>query len=85
MFYIRVNPGLKSTVYCMGVASGGEEEWNFVYKRYKTATVAAEKSRLLSALSCTNEKWILNRLVRKETIDFLLTDISFTHFRKSHI
>lgn len=77
MFYIRVNPGLKSTVYCSGVASGGEEEWNFVYKRYQTATVAAEKSRLLSALSCTKEKWILNRLVWIETSRAIAANVTY--------
>lgn len=58
---LRIDPALKSTVYCSGVASGDEDEWNFVYNKYKTATVAAEKARLLSALSCTKQTWILNR------------------------
>lgn len=59
-----VDPSLKSTVYCSGVASGGEEEWNFVYQKYKTELVAAEKSRLLSALSCTRQTWLLNRFIQ---------------------
>ncbi|CAC5411232.1 ANPEP [Mytilus coruscus] len=65
----RIDPSLKSTVYCSGVASGDEDEWNFVYDKYKTATVAAEKARLLSALSCTKQTWILNRFI-KMSLDF---------------
>ncbi|XP_052090870.1 uncharacterized protein LOC127727793 [Mytilus californianus] len=65
----RIDPGLKSTVYCSGVASGDEDEWNFVYDKYKTATVAAEKAHLLSALSCTKQTWILNRFI-KMSLDF---------------
>ncbi|XP_052787465.1 aminopeptidase N-like isoform X1 [Mya arenaria] len=56
-----IDPGLKSTVYCTAIAEGGIEEWEFALNQYRTANVAAEKSRLLSALSCSKETWILSR------------------------
>ncbi|KAL4239685.1 hypothetical protein ACF0H5_000489 [Mactra antiquata] len=34
-----IDPILHSTVYCTAVAEGDEEEWNFVYEKYKVATV----------------------------------------------
>ncbi|KAK3108903.1 hypothetical protein FSP39_018341 [Pinctada imbricata] len=57
----RVDPDLKSTVYCTGIAEGNEEEWDFAYAQYKTTDVAAEKNTLLHALACTQETWLLTR------------------------
>ena len=57
----RIDPDLKSLVYCTSVREGGEIEWEFIYQLYKTATVQAEKSRLLSAMACTKKVWIINR------------------------
>ncbi|XP_037790314.1 uncharacterized protein LOC119585704 [Penaeus monodon] len=56
-----ISPNLKSTVYCRAIAEGGEAEWNFAWHKYLKSNVGAEKSRLLSALGCTNEIWILSR------------------------
>ncbi|XP_042889263.1 aminopeptidase N-like [Penaeus japonicus] len=56
-----ISPNLKSTVYCTGVAEGGEEEWNFAWQQYLGSNVATEKSKLLSAMGCTKEVWILSR------------------------
>lgn len=56
-----ISPNLKSTVYCTGVAEGGEEEWNFAWEQYINSNVATEKSKLLSAMGCTKEVWILSR------------------------
>ncbi len=56
-----INPGLKTTVYCTAIKYGGLSEWDFAFQRYKTATVAAESARLLRALACSRETWILSR------------------------
>ncbi|XP_047482312.1 aminopeptidase N-like isoform X2 [Penaeus chinensis] len=56
-----ISPNLKSTVYCTGVAEGGEDEWNFAWEQYINSNVATEKSKLLSAMGCTKEVWILSR------------------------
>ena len=50
-------------VYCTAIREGGEEEWEFAWGRYQAANVASEKSRLLSALGCTGEIWMLSRSV----------------------
>ncbi|XP_053387121.1 aminopeptidase N-like [Mercenaria mercenaria] len=55
-----IDPGIKPTVYCVGVAEGGIDEWEFALNQYRTSNLAAEKSRLLTALSCSKKTWILS-------------------------
>lgn len=42
---------------------GGEAEWNFLWAKYKNSNVASEKETILTALTCTGETSILNRLL----------------------
>uniref|UniRef100_A0A667XA33 Aminopeptidase n=1 Tax=Myripristis murdjan TaxID=586833 RepID=A0A667XA33_9TELE len=56
-----IHPNLKSTVYCNVIAAGGVEEWDFAWRMFKNATVAAEASRLRSAMACAKAPWLLNR------------------------
>ncbi|XP_063046776.1 aminopeptidase N-like [Engraulis encrasicolus] len=57
----RIDPNLKSAVYCKAIAAGGEAEWNFGWEMFRNATVASEAARLRSALACTKVPWLLNR------------------------
>ncbi|KAL7866778.1 hypothetical protein AOLI_G00145920 [Acnodon oligacanthus] len=57
----KIHPNLRSTVYCYAIAAGGVEEWDFGWRMFKMATVAAEAVKLRSALACTREPWLLNR------------------------
>lgn len=59
----RISPNLKSTVYCSAIAAGGVEEWDFAWSMYKNATIASEAEKLMHALSCTKQPWLLNRSV----------------------
>ena len=59
----RIDPNLKSTVYCKAIAAGGEEEWDFGWEMLRNATVVSEAARLRSALACTKVPWLLNRFV----------------------
>ncbi|XP_062274018.1 aminopeptidase Ey-like [Scomber scombrus] len=56
-----ISPNLRSTVYCSAIADGGVEEWNFAWSMYKNAAIASEADKLMYALSCTKEPWLLNR------------------------
>ncbi|KAG7171432.1 Aminopeptidase N-like 3, partial [Homarus americanus] len=56
-----ISPNLKSTVFCYGVASGGEEEWNATWSKYLSSNVATEKEQLLKALGCSKHTWILKQ------------------------
>uniref|UniRef100_A0A3Q0RHZ3 Aminopeptidase n=1 Tax=Amphilophus citrinellus TaxID=61819 RepID=A0A3Q0RHZ3_AMPCI len=57
----RISANLRSTVYCNAIAEGGVVEWDFAWSMYKNATIASEANKLLRALSCTKEPWLLNR------------------------
>ncbi|XP_070772420.1 aminopeptidase Ey-like isoform X1 [Enoplosus armatus] len=57
----NINPNLKSTVYCSAIAAGGVTEWDFAWSMYKNATIASEADKLMYALSCTKQPWLLNR------------------------
>lgn len=56
-----IHPNLRSTVYCVAMAAGGAEEWDFGWEMFKKASIAAEAVKLRSALSCTKQPWLLNR------------------------
>jgi len=58
-----VSPNLKQIIACTAIREGGEEEWDFAFSRYNETNVAAEKASLLSAMSCSNQAWILGRML----------------------
>uniref|UniRef100_A0A8C4WYM3 ERAP1-like C-terminal domain-containing protein n=1 Tax=Eptatretus burgeri TaxID=7764 RepID=A0A8C4WYM3_EPTBU len=59
----RIHPNLRYTVYCYAIAAGGIEEWEFALNMYKKSSFSMEKAKLLSALACSKEPWILSRLL----------------------
>jgi len=52
---------LRSTVYYYGVASGSDDEWDFVFKKYSESSNPSEKGKLQSALSASEKPWILRK------------------------
>ncbi|KAJ8967081.1 hypothetical protein NQ314_003093 [Rhamnusium bicolor] len=52
---------LRGVVYCTSLKHGGEDEWDFLWKKYQNSNVATEKNTILSALGCSSEIWILSR------------------------
>ncbi|XP_059208494.1 aminopeptidase Ey-like isoform X1 [Centropristis striata] len=57
----KINPNLKTRVYCSAIAEGGVEEWDFAWSMYKNATIPSEAEKLMYALACTRQPWLLNR------------------------
>ncbi|XP_008283094.1 aminopeptidase N-like [Stegastes partitus] len=57
----KINVNLKTTVYCNAIAAGGVEEWDFAWAMFKNATIASEAEKIMYALSCTRQPWLLNR------------------------
>ncbi|KZS01782.1 putative Aminopeptidase N, partial [Daphnia magna] len=45
------------------IRHGGEVEWDFAFQRFRDSNVASEKATLLSSLSCTQESWIIARML----------------------
>ncbi|NXI97345.1 AMPN Aminopeptidase, partial [Psophia crepitans] len=59
-----IPPNLRSSIYCSIVATGGEAAWDFIWARFKEATVVSEADKLRTALSCSPHPWILNRYLQ---------------------
>ncbi|CAH1252312.1 ERAP1 [Branchiostoma lanceolatum] len=60
----KVSPNLKNVVYRSGVQHGGKAEWDFCWEQYASATVAAEKRKLLYALAHTRDEGLVEKLLR---------------------
>uniref|UniRef100_A0A8C5M5S6 Aminopeptidase n=1 Tax=Leptobrachium leishanense TaxID=445787 RepID=A0A8C5M5S6_9ANUR len=58
-----IHPNLRSTIYCTGIAEGGDAEWDFVLQKFTESSNAQESDKLRSALACSREPWVLNRLL----------------------
>ena len=71
-----IDPGIKSTVYCTAIAEGTTNEWEFALRWYKTENLAEEKARLLYALACSKETWVLSKYVLN-----LILKTRFEYFR----
>ncbi|XP_064088444.1 aminopeptidase N-like isoform X2 [Macrobrachium nipponense] len=59
-----ISPNLKSVVYCTAISEGGDEEWNFAWEQYLNSNVASEKMKLLNAMGCSKDVWILSRYLK---------------------
>lgn len=58
-----VNPNLRSFVYCTAIEYGNAKDWDFTWKQYLANQDASEKDKLMRALACSREPWILRRYV----------------------
>ncbi|TKS69747.1 Aminopeptidase Ey [Collichthys lucidus] len=81
----KISANLKSTVYCNAIAAGGVDEWDFAWSMYKNASIASEADKLMYALSCTKQPWLLNRYlqycldpdkIRKQDATYTITYIA---------
>nr|XP_045582294.1 aminopeptidase N-like isoform X1 [Procambarus clarkii] len=58
-----ISPNLRSTVYCTAVAAGGQSEWNFTWAQYLASSITSERQKLLDALGCSKQIWLLTRFL----------------------
>ncbi|XP_071443290.1 aminopeptidase N-like [Hetaerina americana] len=56
-----VRRNFRHVTYCTAIKHGNEEEWDFIWERYKKSNVGSEKAELLSALGCSRQEWLLRR------------------------
>ncbi|CAH2070917.1 unnamed protein product, partial [Iphiclides podalirius] len=59
--YNEIHADLRSTVYCVGVQTGGAREWRFAWDRFTVASSPSERELLLSVLGCTRAPHLLYR------------------------
>ncbi|XP_069580564.1 aminopeptidase Ey-like [Brachyistius frenatus] len=80
-----IHPNLRSAVYCSAVATGDEAEWNFGWSQVHNASVVSEASKLMSALSCTENTQLLKRyllytldptMIRKQDATSVITSVA---------
>ncbi|KAK9884518.1 hypothetical protein WA026_007361 [Henosepilachna vigintioctopunctata] len=62
---------LRSLVYCYAIKEGKENEWNFLWNKYKTSNLGSEKSSIMRALGCTRDKALLRKY-----LEFTITENS---------
>ncbi|XP_059338091.1 aminopeptidase N [Ammospiza nelsoni] len=59
-----VPPNLRSAIYCSMVATGGDDAWQFLWKKFQEARVVSEADKLRTALACSPDPWILSRYLQ---------------------
>jgi len=52
----RIAPNLRSSVYLAAIKYGGQEEWDYMHKQFKTTTYPSEERKLMFALADTRNK-----------------------------
>lgn len=60
-----ISVDLRSTVLCAGLRGADAAVWNTIYERSQTEENSSLKSSLTSALGCSEDEEILDRLVHK--------------------
>ncbi|XP_041459849.1 aminopeptidase N-like isoform X2 [Lytechinus variegatus] len=87
-----ITPNLKTTVYCYGIQEGGQEEWDFGWKKYGDTNDAAEQNKWLYALACSQSPWILSRYLdysldqnylRKQDSSYVIRYVSQNYIGRS--
>lgn len=56
-----INPALRYTTYCTAIENGDKNDWDFLWKAYEKEQNASERDRIMRALGCSKEIWILSR------------------------
>ncbi|KAB0360194.1 hypothetical protein FD754_004350, partial [Muntiacus muntjak] len=54
---------VRDIVYCTGVSLLDEDVWEFIWMKFHSTTAISEKKILLEALTCSDDRNLLNRLL----------------------
>ncbi|CAH6778675.1 Trhde [Phodopus roborovskii] len=54
---------VRDIVYCTGVSLLDEDVWEFIWMKFHSTTAVSEKKILLEALTCSDDRNLLNRLL----------------------
>eukprot|EP01129_Flabellula_baltica_P008417 TRINITY_DN3342_c0_g1_i1.p1 TRINITY_DN3342_c0_g1~~TRINITY_DN3342_c0_g1_i1.p1 ORF type:complete len:1015 (-),score=239.63 TRINITY_DN3342_c0_g1_i1:12-3056(-) len=66
---LKVNPDMKYTLYSIGMAFGGEKEFNDIIQEYRTTDLAEERVRCLASLGESRSPEII-----QQSLEFVLSD-----------
>ncbi|XP_051544822.1 thyrotropin-releasing hormone-degrading ectoenzyme-like [Myxocyprinus asiaticus] len=70
----RIPPNMRDIVYCTGVSLMDEDVWEFIWMKFHSSTVVSEKKVLLEALTCSDNIFLLNRLLNLSLTSDLVPD-----------
>ncbi|XP_061839538.1 thyrotropin-releasing hormone-degrading ectoenzyme-like [Nerophis lumbriciformis] len=59
----RIPPNIRDVVYCTGVSLMDEDVWEFIWMKFHSSKAVSEKKILLEALTCSDNTFLLNRLL----------------------
>ncbi|KAG8439696.1 hypothetical protein GDO86_005752 [Hymenochirus boettgeri] len=59
----RIPPNVRDIVYCTGVSLMDEDIWEFIWMKFHSTTAVSEKKILLEALTCSDNRNLLNRIL----------------------
>ncbi|XP_057710612.1 thyrotropin-releasing hormone-degrading ectoenzyme isoform X1 [Corythoichthys intestinalis] len=58
-----IPPNVRDVVYCTGVSLMDEDVWEFIWMKFHSSNAVSEKKILLEALTCSDDAFLLNRLL----------------------
>uniref|UniRef100_A0AAR2LVX5 Aminopeptidase n=1 Tax=Pygocentrus nattereri TaxID=42514 RepID=A0AAR2LVX5_PYGNA len=70
----RIPPNVRDIVYCTGVSLMDEDVWEFIWMKFHSSTAISEKKVLLEALTCSDNSFLLNRLLNLSLSSDLVPD-----------
>ncbi|KAE8281210.1 Thyrotropin-releasing hormone-degrading ectoenzyme [Larimichthys crocea] len=59
----RIPPNIRDIVYCTGVSLMDEDVWEFIWMKFHSSSAVSEKKILLEALTCSDNIFLLHRLL----------------------
>ncbi|KAJ7329833.1 hypothetical protein JRQ81_016007 [Phrynocephalus forsythii] len=59
----RIPLNVRDIVYCTGVSLMDEDVWEFIWMKFHSTAAVSEKKILLEALTCSDDRNLLNRLL----------------------
>ncbi|XP_040029002.2 thyrotropin-releasing hormone-degrading ectoenzyme [Gasterosteus aculeatus] len=59
----RIPPNIRDIVYCTGVSLMDEDVWEFIWMKFHSTDAVSEKKILLEALTCSDNSFLLSRLL----------------------
>lgn len=70
----RIPLNVRDIVYCTGVSLMDEDVWEFIWMKFHSSTAVSEKKILLEALTCSDDTFLLNRLLNLSLSSDLVPD-----------
>ncbi|XP_056133553.1 thyrotropin-releasing hormone-degrading ectoenzyme-like [Lampris incognitus] len=70
----RIPPNVRDIVYCTGVSLMDEDVWEFIWMKFHSSNAISEKKILLEALTCSDNTFLLNRLLNLSLTSDLVPD-----------